>query len=311
MINTIQKLVLLPEMYIPAILVVTAIFMLLFAKYKDKFFARYKRMKDEIEQEALNRDAIFSVSGVPKNTDFKLHRLKCPVTYKQFRIIVLLIGLMLAILSIKLLNNPKLAVLSAVIWYLLAHQIVELRYRKHKRKMEEQVELTLQLLVETYKLTEDLIDAIVLVIPSAHSPLKEELELLVKEYRLSKDMNECLKEFADRCDNRDMETFVQGLLLAQHYGSDANMVIQETADIIQERLALRDELENETKGKGFVLYIFLIAVPLVLIGLLTKAPDMREVFLYTSKGQNLLCLALVVQYATWYLSTKKEVIEEL
>ncbi len=301
----------LPAFYLPAILICLAIFSIYVAYNPDKFLAPYKKIREQLVAETQTRDALFASSGAPKNIDFKLNRLKWPVTYRQFRIINSLISLCFAVISIVFLNNPKLAVVSAVIWYIFAHKVVELQYKKFKAKVDEQAELVLQLLAETFKITENLIDAIVLVIPSAHSPMKEELELTVKQYRMNEDLDECLRQLADRSDNRDIDTFVQGILLSLHYGTNVKLVISETAEIIRERIALKDELENEIKGKGFTITIFLIVLPVLLTGLMIKSPDARNTFLNTAKGQNLLCLALIIQFTAWYLSRERGVMDKL
>lgn len=198
------EVVRLPVIYIPAALVTLSLIAVYIARNKNKFLASFKSLRQELRAETLTRDTLFAGTGAPKNTDFMLYRLQWPITYRQFRIINLFIGVLFAFVSIKLLNNPKMALAAAAVWYIFAHKFVELRYNKHKSKVDEQAELVLQLLAETYKLTENLIDAIVLVIPSALSPLKEELELLVKEYRLNEDLDVCLRKFADRCDNGDV-----------------------------------------------------------------------------------------------------------
>lgn len=300
-----------PEMYIPAFIVAAALFLIYVALNPEQFTSSFRRIKEELEAETKTRDALFAVSGAPKNMDFKLHRLGCPITYRQFQIINLLIGIVLAVISIKVLYNPKLALTSIVIWWIFIHKVIDLRYKKFKAKMDKQIELCLQLLSETYSLTKNIIDALVLILPSTNSPIKEEIELVVKEARLGKDPNQCLKELADRCDNRDMEMFVQGIVLSTHYGTDSTLVINETSEIIRERIKLKEELENELKGKGFVITIFLVALPLLLTGLLVKSPEAREAFLHTSRGQNMICAILILEFIAWYFSRGKGVAEKL
>lgn len=290
---------------IPAVLTILALlsFILLFSY--DKIFELIQRKRRKAKIDAITKKVLLSNVNTTKNIEFKLHRLKWPVSITQFKLINVLISILLVAVSILLLNNYMLAILVVIIWHAFAYSIVNLQYEKYCRKLEIQAETMLQLLAEAFKITEDIVDAIVMIIPSTHSPLKEELELLVKEYCMGKDLDLCLKNFAIRCDNRDIEMFVQGVILAKKYSTDLSMVIEETSKMIRERILLRDELESEVKGRGVVLYLFLIAVPAIFTFLLINSPEARNVFLNTEKGQILVCIAVLLQFGTWYLYQRK------
>ncbi|OPX94039.1 MAG: Bacterial type II secretion system protein F domain protein [Pelotomaculum sp. PtaB.Bin104] len=299
-------------MLIPSVLVALAIAAIYIHKNREMFIARYKRLQEELESAALSRDTLFSNTGAPKNAEFKLYRLGYNVSYRYFLALNIVIGLILAVASVALLNNPKLAVLSVAVWMLLVHKLLDMAYEKKvKQPMAEQVEIVLQLLAEAYETTKDLVEAFVEVFPTTRYPLKNEIELMIKDNNLGKDINACLIEFAERLDNRDIESFVRGIILSAHYGTDTYEVLKQTAEIVRERRELKEELINETKGKNATIMIFLLAVPVVLFYLLATSASARSMFLNTHQGQNLMCVVLVVEFICWYFSKMKEVSEKL
>ncbi|SFH33936.1 Flp pilus assembly protein TadB [Desulfotomaculum arcticum] len=298
-------------MVLPSILVVIAVAAIYVSINEDLFTARIKRIREELEVEALTREALFSTPGIRKNAEFKLHRLGYNISYRYFLIINGLIGVILAFLSVLFMNNPALGILSAVIWMILIHKFLDDVYvKKVKEPMAEQAELALQLLAEVYEVTKDLIEAFRQVTPAVKSPLKEEMEVFIQDYNMNKDLNTCLLEFSERVDNRDIETFARGIILSLFYGTDTYEVLRQTSDIIRERRELQEELKNETRGRSATILIFQIAVPVVLIILLFKSPSARDIFLYSAKGQNLVCLALLAEFITWYFSKRKGVSEQ-
>lgn len=297
-------------MLLPSVFVSLALIAICIAKNQEMFVGNFKRLREELEAEALNREALFATPGVKKNAEFKLFRLGFNISYKHFLVLNGLVGLLLAAVSIYVFKNPKLAVVSVVVWMLYAHKMLDLVYEKKvKQPMAEQAELILQLLAEVYEVTKDLIESFKMVTPSAKSPLREEMELFIQDYNLNKDINTCLVEFAERVDNRDIETFARGIILSIHYGTDTYAVLRQTADIIRERRELKEELINETKGRNFTTIIFQLALPVALLFLFIKSPAAKNIFLNTPKGQNLLCVVVAVEFISWYFTRHKGVTE--
>lgn len=295
------------EAYLAAVLVPAAVVAVYLARNPDVLKKRVRRLREQLEEEANYRKAYFTSVGAPRNTGFKLYRLGYSISYRHFLVLNGLISILLAVSCIKFLYNIQLGITAAVIWMLFIHKAVDLAYLKEKSRLDEQAELMLQLLSEQYQVTENLISAIENVIPSTRPPLRDELELLIKNYNLSKNRDECLREFAWRTDNRDIEIFVQGIILSDHYGTDTHEVINQTAEIIREKIELRNELQNETKGKSFTVYIFLVGLPLILLLMSIKSPEFRYTFLHTARGHNLLTAALIIEFVSWYFTSRRGV----
>lgn len=246
-----------------------------------------------------------------KDTEFKLHRLGVRINYSTFLILAGAVGAWLAAVALIALNNPILAVLIFVFTMVFAHYQVDIFYRKRKAIINELAEVALQMLSGLYKVTGDLIDSLKKVSKSTASPLKEEIEQTVAEYYAGKDLSSALKDFAFRIDNRDIELFVQGVILSEHYGTDTSQVVQHVADTIRNRLLLRDELKAETHGKSATINIFLILAPLALAAIWFFFPSVKEILTQTIAGKLVITVVITVEFIAWYLTRKESVVDEL
>jgi len=301
-----------PEVFLPAMLVPAALISVYVYRNAHKFKKSLTRLRDILEYQATQRNSAFEKYRVSRDTAYKMGKLGPPLNYNTFLVFNGLIALILAGASARVLNNPFLAGITVVMWMLFSHQLVDKLYRTRiKAKIDCQAQLVLQLLAQLNQVSGNLVEAIERVIPSTPQPLKKELEMLIIKYRTNHDFDLCLKEFAANIDNGDIETFIHGIILAEEFGTNAHEVITENANVIQERISLRDELLNETKGKKTILYMFMVALPVLFLWLFFNSEDARHTFTETVKGQYLVSFLAVVEYICWYYDSRKGVAEEL
>jgi len=312
MIGEIKSMLKIPEVVAPAGLVSAAIMSVFIHVNLDRFRRSADRLKEILEYEAMQRDSVFDRYRISRDTAYKLRRLGSPFNYNAFLAAGVAVALMLALVSFKALSNPYLGVISPVLWLLFSHQMVDRLYRTRVRaRIDSQAQLVLQLLAEVYSVSDNLPQAIERIIPSTPQPLRGELEKLVLQVNTNQDLSQCLVDFAVNIDNRDMETFVHGIILSDQFGSDAHEVITKNAEVIRERLALREELINETRGKKAVTGIFMLLLPVAFLWLFIGNDEAREIFTGTVKGQYLVAFLVLVEYLCWYLDNRREVTEEL
>ncbi|MBF7084371.1 type II secretion system F family protein [Desulfallas sp. Bu1-1] len=275
---------------------------------RERFLSGMRRLLARAESDSVS---LFLPPGGKRDTAFKLQRLGIKMSYRAFIILSCAVGAFLGAVAIAALNNPILAVVAFVLTIAFAHGEVDVFYRKRRAVIDEQAEVALQMLAGLYQVTGDLVDTLKKVSQATASPLKEELQQVIAEYNAGKDLSAVLKDFAYRVDNRDIELFVQGVILSEHYGTDTSRVIKHIAEIIRSRLLLRDELKAETRGQSMTINLFLLLVPLAAAAIWIFSPTSREVLIHSTAGQVVLSVVAVVEFAAWYLTRKKGVVEEL
>lgn len=310
--NQIETILKMPEFLLPAAMVMASVMAVYVSLNIRQFRRSLTRLRESLEYEALRRDSVFDRYRAARDTSYRMKRLSWPVNYNAFLAVNAAIAILLAVLSLNLLSNPYLAVLSPAVWMMFSHQLVDKLYRARvKARIESQAQLVLQLLAEIYSVSDNLPQAIERVIPSTPQPLRGELENLVLQVRTNRDFDRCLREFAANIDNRDIEIFVQGIILAEEFGTDTHEVISKNAEVIRDRIALREELVNETRGKKAIVGIFMVLLPVVFLWLFIGSEDARQIFTGTAGGQLLVTLLALVEYICWYFDSRKGVAEEL
>lgn len=310
--NEIRLALSMPEALISAGLVMASLITVYVHRNIGKFKRSATRLKEALEYEATQRDSLFGRYKASRDTAYKMKRLGWPFNYNSFLAGNAIIALTIAAVCFKVLSNPYLGAVSPVLWMLFSHQLVDKLYRTRvKAKIDSQAQLVLQLLAEIYNVSDNLPQAIERVIPSTPQPLRSDLEKLVLHVRTNEDLNKCLVDFAVNIDNRDIETFVHGIILSDQYGTDVSEVISKNAEVIRDRIALREELVNETRGKKAIIGIFMILLPVMFLWLFIGNEDAREIFTDTVKGQYLITVLVLVEYLCWYFDSKKGVAEEL
>lgn len=301
-----------PETVVPAVLVTAAAIAVYVNCNLETFRKPVFRLGEALKHEARGRDSAFIRYRAARDTAYKLERLGAPVNYGAFLLINVVIALILAVLSVKPLSNPFLAIILAPIWIIFSHQLVDRLYRvRVKAGIDAQAQLVLQLIAELYNVSDNLVQAVERVIPSTSQPLRGELEKLVLQVRTNQDLEQSLLDFAANIDNSDIETFVHGIILAEHFGTETQAVIMKNAEVIRDRMALREELADETKGKKAIIQLFMVVLPVVFLWLFIGSEDARRIFTDTARGNCLVCILAVVEYICWYFNNRKEVVEEL
>jgi len=308
----VTALTIMPEFLLPALLVAAAFFFFFLCRNPGKFGVSPAGLKDILACRAGERDYISGRYKMPADTAYKMEKLGIPVSYTAFLLVNIFLAAAVAAFCCLVLKNMPLAVISFVLWLFFAHQLVNRLYRDLvKAKIDSQAQLMLQLLAELFQVSDNLPQAIERIIPATPQPLKKALEQLVLQVRTNKDLDRCLLEFAEETDNHDIEIFVNGIIFSNHFGSDTHKVIAKNAEVIRERMELREELINETRGKKVIIYMFMIALPLLFTWLFVSSPDARNIFTQSLKGQSLVCILVLLEYACWYFDSKKGVADQL
>lgn len=311
-ISELRPILKMPAAIIPAALVTASVLSVYLHLNLDKFRRSVTRIREVLEYEATQKDSVFGGYRASRDTAYKMDRLGWPLNYNAFLAVNTALALFFAPVSIMLLDNPYLAAAAPVIWMLFCHQLVGALYRTRvKAKIDSQAQLMLQLLAEVYSVSNNLPQAIERVIPSTPQPLRGSLEKLVLQVKTNGDLNRCLIEFAANIDNRDIETFVHGIILSDQFGSDTHEVIAKNAEVIRDRISLREELVSETRGKKAIILIFMVFLPVAFLWLLLGSDQAREAFTGTTRGKYLVTALVIVEYLCWYFESRREVAEDL
>lgn len=232
--------------------------------------------------------------------------------YKRERGQLVNIGLSVILFMLFLLvfNNLLAAVLAVVLFYLTIKRRDELKKQARGQVIESQAEVALQLIASFYENTGDIMKALKEAADCIKPPLADELKLTVAQYNANTAPLKALQNLADRINDKDMNIFVNAVILSERYGTNTGQIIEEISHKISERISLRDELKNEAWGESITLKIFSFVLPVMTI-LLMFIPDIRQVLVGTFLGKGIIIVLLCVEYYAWSFATNQEVINSL
>lgn len=208
-------------------------------------------------------------------------------------------------------NNPVAAVLIAVFVVLYRKEKVGVDFQQYRAALDEQAETALQMISSLYDTTGDLIKAIDGAKDCTASPMREELVRTLAEYRAGASLAEALKSWAERTDNRDIDIFVRAVTLSEKYGTDTAEVVSEVAQVIRDRILLREELKSEVRGQRLTVSLFLLFLPLAAVALLVLSDEARNVITGSIFGKAVICFMVCVEFASWYFTRRAGMVEEL
>ena len=209
------------------------------------------------------------------------------------------------------LKNFPAAILAFVLMLSFRRRLIDVQTMERRAMLDEQSEIALQMIASLFDVHQDMIRAFEGAADCVPPPMSDELKRVVVEYRAGKSMNEALADFMNRIENRDFEILCKGIMLSEQYGTDTSAVVQEVAQMIRDRIILREELKNELRGQKLTVDIFLLMIPVVGTLLYVFSPEARHTMTETLVGKGIVLILIAVEYAAWRITRGQWVVENL
>jgi tight adherence protein B len=108
-----------------------------------------------------------------------------------------------------------------------------------------------------------------LVVRELPPPIKNELSTVVKEVQLGRDLEGALKDLLNRVNSKDMQVFVNALIIQRRAGGDLARVLSEMARTMEERKIIHQTIQAATAQSRYSAYM-LPVVSLLVVFVLSK-----------------------------------------
>lgn len=232
----------------------------------------------------LPRDLPFPAARIFRRVD--------PVT-----LILFLFGFSLSIVF----KSVTMFVTTALAIWLYQRKRRELEELRNRERLEAQFVDFLGILSSLYAATGNLIGSMDRAADGVGDPLAKEIKATVREYRATNRLRQAMQNLAERMPLWSVRFFVEGVLQAEGYGADLGKVVGPIAQVLRDRLQIKDVLRNEIRGQQLTVTVLLILLPLMLVLSLFIVPQSRDVLSGTVFGQVILGAIPLVEYGTWAL----------
>jgi tight adherence protein B len=125
--------------------------------------------------------------------------------------------------------------------------------RQRRRALDAQLDGSLQSMANTILVTQNLEDAFAAIAQHFAPPIAQEADVLVKQVRLGTPMDEALRDFAGRCQSRNVDAIVTALTVGRQTGGELPKVLETTATVLRETMRVEGVMETKTsEGKAQV-----------------------------------------------------------
>lgn len=188
---------------------------------------------------------------------------------------------------------PMGALLITGVVALVAPAIVNMRAGRRRKKFQELLPDTLQLLSGTLRAGYSLMQGVEAVSQEVAEPMGKELRRVVTEARLGRPLEEALEGVAERMASPDFAWAVMAIRIQREVGGNLSELLLTVAETMLSRERLRRDIDALT-AEGRVSAMVLGALPIGLgVMMFTINPDYMSKLIDTTLGNILLGLALV------------------
>lgn len=142
-----------------------------------------------------------------------------------------------------------------------------------------------------------------LVVKEMPSPIRDELGVTVRELQLGRDLEVSLRELLTRVSSRDLQVFVNALIIQRRAGGNLANVLSEMANTMEERKIIHQTIEASIAQARYTAYL-LPAVSLLILFMMSKLIDEFFGMFTTFFGMVILAIFLGMQLIAFLLIKK-------
>ena len=192
-----------------------------------------------------------------------------------------------------LLGGPGLAVVTLVLTPVGLIVFLNLLVARRRKKFDEQVPDTLQMFAGGLRAGHSLLRSVDAAAQENEAPMAEELNRVVNETRIGRDLGDSLNDVARRTGNEDFGAIARAIDIHREVGGDLAQVLDHVGETIRDRNQIRGQI-RALSAEGKMSAIVLMALPIVMFTVLTLFnPLYQQVFLATLPGYLMIAAALV------------------
>jgi tight adherence protein B len=239
----------------------------------------------------LNRGLKKRPSGIFNRTKLEQAGLtKDPGDYLLMAGAVTLVATVLGFL----LGGLALGVLGFLSAPFLLYSALTVLIARRRRKFDSQVPDTLQMFSGGLRAGHSLLRAIDAAAQENEAPMSEELNRVVNETRIGRDLGESLNQVAVRTNNDDFQSIARAIDIHREVGGDLAEVLDHVGETIRDRNQIRGQV-RALSAEGRVSALVLMALPIVMFLVLILSNQLYlRVFTTTLPGYLMVASALVL-----------------
>jgi tight adherence protein B len=191
-------------------------------------------------------------------------------------------------------GGPGLGFLAFLMTPVSFYVLLNVLIMRRRRKFDSQVPDTLQMFSGGLRAGHSLLRAIDAAAQENEGPMSEELNRVVNETRIGRDLGDSLNQVALRTDNDDFQSIARAIDIHREVGGDLAEVLDHVGETIRDRNQVRGQV-RALSAEGRVSAVVLMALPIVMFLVLVFSNALyQRVFTTTVPGYLMLAAAAVM-----------------
>jgi tight adherence protein B len=200
-------------------------------------------------------------------------------------------------------------IFGAVFGIMLPKLILKSRKKKRLQQFNVYLPEMITTLVNALRAGFSFLQALKNAAEEAPSPVKEELEITLREMQFGVSVEESLNRLHERMPSDDLDLMIQAILIQRQVGGNLAVVLEKNVHTIRERIKIQGQIKTLT-AQGKMSGTVVALLPLGLSGMLSLVNPGYMTPLFTNPiGIALLCIAGVSMLIGFLLITKITTIE--
>lgn len=261
----------------------------------------YKEVGTKTEKKRENATFLGLLGKVlPLDTYFEKKRIllsnaRLMIKPEELFGICLIGGLVLGMLMFLMLDNILFSLIGFFIGFKVPIIYVKNIKKNRAKKLNSQLPEALSILANGLRAGLSFNQSMVIAAKEMDDPISEDFNKVVHENLLGKEMDEALKDFAERTADDDVEILVTAVLIQRQVGGNLSEILDTISNTIRERVKLKGDIRSMTaQSKLSALIIGLIPPFITLVLYMINKEFMMPLF-NTLPGNIMLGVAILMQ----------------
>ncbi|MFP4599259.1 MAG: type II secretion system F family protein [Persicimonas sp.] len=195
----------------------------------------------------------------------ELYRLFLNISPQEFVLIHLFVVLVGIGFGAIFLGGWIGGIIGAVLGFMAPRFWLKMQWNNRVEQINAQVEEAMVYMSNAFKANPSLPEAIADVTNSMPAPISQELQVMLREYKLGTPLDQCLIRLQRRMPARNLELAISALLVGRTVGGNIPKILEDIANTIRESYRLERVIDTQT-AQGKMQAWVMGAMPGVVIG---------------------------------------------
>lgn len=214
---------------------------------------------------------------------------------EEFFGICLIVGSIFALLLFLILNNIIFAIVGFIVGFKIPGMYVKNIKQSRAKKLNSQLPEALSILANGLRAGMSFNQAMMIAGKEMNVPISEDLNRIVHENVLGKEMEEALKDFAERTADEDVEILVTAVLIQRQVGGNLSEILDTISNTIRERVKLKGDIRTMTAQAKLSALIIGLIPPFIIFILYALNREFLMPLFTTLAGNIMLAVAVIMQ----------------